>query len=122
MGTSGLLYRTDLVEQPVTSWADLWNPAYTGKIALWPYASDVIGMALKSQGFSFNSEDPEELMQASARLMALKDRAFFMDVYLSSGVPYLLNDEAVIIAGWAYDIHEAEGHPVEYILPKEGTF
>ena len=32
-GTTGLVVRSDLVKSPVTSWADLWDPRYAGKIA-----------------------------------------------------------------------------------------
>lgn len=120
-GTTGLLYRSDLVEQPLDQWADLWNPAYSGRVALWPYSIDAIGIALKSLGYSSNSHDPQELAEAGERLMALKDDVILLDPYLSTGVPHLLNGDVVAMVGWAYDLHEAEGHPIEYILPEEGT-
>ncbi len=124
-GTSGLLYRNDLVATPLTRWADLWNPTHTGKIALWAESRDLVGVALKSLGFSYNSEDPAEIEQAAQRLMELQPRVIIADQMLASGVPYLLNGEAEVLFGWAYDMQaaEAEGESerITYILPQEGT-
>jgi putative spermidine/putrescine transport system substrate-binding protein len=30
----GITYRTDMVKKPITSWADLWDPALKGKVAI----------------------------------------------------------------------------------------
>ena len=128
-GTSGLLYRADLVEQPPTRWADLWNPAFTGKIGLWPYSQDVIGLTLKSLGYSYNSEDPAELDQAADCLLEIADRVILLDPLSASGVPTLISGETQIIFGWAYDTNVAnQGNApedvaaaIKYIIPEEGA-
>ena len=46
-GTTGLVVRTDLVEQPVTRWADLWDPRYAGSVGLWMgQPRELIGLTL----------------------------------------------------------------------------
>ena len=56
--------------------------------------------------------------------MEIQDSIFFADPYLYSAVPYLINDDAIIFSGWAYDMQAAEGQTenIAYVLPKEGTF
>ncbi|MBK8418450.1 extracellular solute-binding protein [Candidatus Villigracilis saccharophilus] len=64
-GTTGLVVRSDLVAEPVTRWADLWDPRYAGQVGLWMgQPREVISLTLKSLGYSANSEDPAELEEA----------------------------------------------------------
>jgi spermidine/putrescine transport system substrate-binding protein len=51
-GTTGLVVRADLVEKPITRWADLWDPSYAGKIAIRVEPRELTGIALKSLGYS----------------------------------------------------------------------
>ena len=71
-GTTGLVVRADLLAHPVTRWSDLWRPRYAGQLMGWPLSRYMIGIALKSLGYSLNSEDPAELEDALTHLIALK--------------------------------------------------
>ncbi len=122
-GTTGLLVRSDLVAEPVTHWADLWDARYAGKVAVWAIQRELIPIALKSLGYSVNSENPAELEAALKRLLELKKNAFFWDLDTPSIVPPLLSGEAVIADGWAYDAltGREENEAIVYVLPEEGT-
>ena len=88
-GTTGLLVRTDLVKEPVTRWADLWNPKFAGKVALWPVSRDLIPIALKSLGYRADSDRPAELEAALQALLKLKPNAFFIGNDNATVVPVL---------------------------------
>jgi spermidine/putrescine transport system substrate-binding protein len=122
-GTTGLLVRSDLIDTPVTHWADLWDPRFAGKIAVRPLAYELIGISLKSLGFPLNSEDPEALEAALERLLELKPVLIFVDAETSKAIPSLVNGEAVIMVGWGNDALSArqENPAIGYILPEEGT-
>jgi spermidine/putrescine transport system substrate-binding protein len=122
-GTTGLVVRTDRLVQPVTSWADLWNPDYAGKIGVWPYREELIGIALKSLGYPLNTEDPAELRAAGERLIELRQRVYLLDPDQPTGTANLLDDHTVMIYGWSYDGVEAHKllSACEYVLPQEGT-
>jgi spermidine/putrescine transport system substrate-binding protein len=122
-GTTGIVARTDRLAAPVTTWADLWNPAYAGKVGVWPYASDLIGIALKSLGYSINSEEPAELAAAAERLALLRKNAYLLDLNQATGAENLLDAETVMIYGWSYDAMQAQAQldTIAYILPQEGT-
>ena len=123
-GTTGLVVRTDLIEEPITSWADLWDPSYAGKIAIRVEPRELTGIALKSLGYSINSEDPDELLAAEERILELKDRVIFVEAYAEDAVPKLVTGEAVILVGWGEDVlyGREEHEAITYILPEEGTF
>ena len=107
-GTTGIIARSDRLVQPVTSWADLWNPAYAGKVGIWPYPREVIGITLKSLGYSVNSEDPEELRAAADKLARLRKNVYLLDPSSPTGAASLLDSKSVMFFGWSFDAMEAQ--------------
>lgn len=122
-GTLGLLVRADLAHRPVTRWSDLWNEEYRGRIAIRSQPRELIAVALKSLGYSINSEDPAQLEQALQRLLLLKSSALFVDTSTGLAVPEFLTSGAVIMIGWSGDALEArkKNPAIEYVLPEEGS-
>lgn len=122
-GTTGLLVRTDLVDRPITSWNDLWDPAFTGKVGIWTFPRSLIPIALKAQGYSANSEDLDELEMTRQYLLKLKSNIVIISGLEASIVPMLESGQIVIGYGWAYDatLAQESNLPIEYIIPEEGT-
>ncbi len=67
-GLTGLVVRDDLARGRVTRWADLWDERFAGRVQIWDLQRTLVGIALKSLGYSANSEHPDELEAALARL------------------------------------------------------
>ncbi|MBA3531580.1 MAG: spermidine/putrescine ABC transporter substrate-binding protein [Ardenticatenales bacterium] len=122
-GITGIVVRTDLLEEPITRWADLWDPRYQGRVGIWPLHRDMLGMALKTLGYSVNSENPAEVEEALTYLLELRKNAFLIDLELPHAASYLLDGEAVAVYGWAYDYQEARvgNEDVSFVIPEEGT-
>lgn len=123
-GTTGLVVRTSRLDRPVSRWADLWDPRLAGRVALWlSQPREVLGLTLKSLGYSANSEDPAELAAALARLVALKPHARWLDSDLDSLTAALESGEAVIGMGYAGDVLLARESlsDIAYVLPEDGT-
>lgn len=122
-GTTGLVVRSDLVNVPVTRWADLWDPRFAGRIAARPLAYELIGVSLKSLGYPLNSEDPQELEAALQHLLELKPFLTLVDDSTSEAAQVLLGGEAWIMIGWGNDALQAreENDAIIYVLPEEGT-
>lgn len=122
-GTTGLVVRTDLFGRPVTSWRDLWA-GETGQIGIWDDRRSLIGLTLRSLGYSANSQNPAELEAALERMLDLRPRALFMeqfDPWTSAGE--MDSGRIVIALGWAYDgLAGRDLNPsIEYVIPREGT-
>ena len=124
-GTTGLVVRSDLVQEPVTHWAALWDTRYAGKTAVWgSQPREVIALTLKSLGYSANSEDSAELEAALQRLLEIKPTLLRLeDFTLYNPADVLTNGQVVMAMGYAADVLLArEKNPaVTYILPKEGA-
>ena len=66
-GTVGIIYNTKYIES-VDSWSALWNEEYAGKILMFDNSRDSFAIALKSLGYSLNSENVDEITEAAELL------------------------------------------------------
>ena len=76
-GLTFLLQGVDPGAPPVTGWADLWSEHFASRVHLWNLQPACLGIALKSLGYSINSENPAELEAALQRLLTRKGKADF---------------------------------------------
>ena len=120
-GTFGILYNTTMVDQVVDSWEILWDEQFRGEIFMYDIARDTFGVAQKKLGFSLNSTDMDELMQARDLLLEQRPlvRAFLQDEIKDS----LINREGAlgtVFSGCA--IWSISQNPeLNYVVPREGT-
>ncbi len=123
-GTLGIAYRSDLVSKPFTSWKQLFDPApeLHGKTLIVNNSRDIIGMALKSLGYSANSEDTQELNQImSLPLLSNPALAQFGYITLDADSSLVKGDIIATIAygGDALNVAEHDDR-IRYVIPDEG--
>ena len=120
-GTVGILYDENRVHEEPDSWEALFNGEYAGEIIMQNSMRDAYMVALKYQGHSLNSEDPEELTAAQELLLKQKPEveAYFVDEVrdeMVAGNAIV----AVCYSGEAYLAHEYAEN-LAFAVPKEGT-
>jgi spermidine/putrescine transport system substrate-binding protein len=127
-GTMGILYRSDKVTTPPTSWADIMKPqeALRGHIAMYDDHNEAFVGPLVLLGKSVNANDNESLKQAFELMKAQAPYVLTYDyvitsiqsadkgpnIYMAlgySGDQYTLNDKVSAPGLW------------RYVVPKEGT-
>ena len=124
-GTTGLVVRSDLVEKPISSWAELWEPPYAGKVAMrMDGVREPLGVALKSVGYSINSEEQAELESALAHLIELNQAGQIKNIDSTSeaAISALQSEEVLAVVGWPIDVlvGREENEAITYVLPEEG--
>lgn len=121
MGTQAIIYNTETVETPPTSWADLWNPEYEGRIVAVDDNRVIIGAALLTLGYDVNETDPEHLEEAKEKLLELMPniRVFDSD---SPKTPLVAGDVdlGIVWNGEAF-LTQTEDPRFEYVFPEEGS-
>jgi len=121
-GTTGILYRKDVVGEPPESWADFWKLAgsFVGRVTVLDSPGEVIGAALKMRGHSYNSCEPEHLSAAYTDLLRLEPLLLRFETNYK---PLLASGEACLALGWNGDATAlaAQGVPVGYVVPREGS-
>ena len=121
-GTTGLMYRSDVVREAPQSWADFWMLAekYSGRVAVLDSPGEVIGAALKLRGHSYNATDETALAQARIDLLRLKPH---LRAFETNYRPLMAAGETCLALGWNGDAAalNAEGVAVQYVVPSEGS-
>ncbi len=123
-GTTGIAYRQDLVDSPITSWKQIFEPdaELQGKIALFNSPRDVIAMALKSLGFSANSEDEQALAKVRDLLRKLKPLIHSSQYVSMDEGSLLVKGEVVASMAYSGDALMVAEHNdnIRYVIPEEG--
>ena len=120
-GTVGILYNKTMVDEPITSWAQLWDEKYADNILMQDSVRDAFMVAEKLNGFSMNTVDPAELETAKNALIEQKPlvQAYVIDQVRDK----MIGGEAaigVIYSGEAI-YTQRENPDLEYVIPEEGT-
>jgi len=122
MGAYGLAYNPDQVADPPTSWNDLWDDRFDGKVSIRGFRPDTIELmvwAAKQNGGDERNIDPgfEKMEELAPRV-----QTFFGE---HTELLNLFQTDAVDVAmwtggrvGWAQD----QGADVEWVAPAEGPF
>jgi spermidine/putrescine transport system substrate-binding protein len=121
-GTTGFMYRTDMIYESPSSWADFWNLAQklSGRVTVLDSPGEVIGAALKMRGRSYNASSPEDLAEARRDLLALKPHVLAFETNYK---PLLASGQAALALGWNGDAAalQDQGIPIQYVVPSEGS-
>lgn len=120
-GTTGILWRPDVIRETFTRWADFWAaaPNYAGQITIIDSRDEVIGIALKLLGYSLNDGETAHLKEARAKLLELKPHVVVTSDYIEK----VEARTVALVVGWNGDAAQirAEGTPIEYVIPEEGS-
>jgi spermidine/putrescine transport system substrate-binding protein len=121
-GTTGFVYRKDLVKERPTSWKqffDLMKNKYSGKVTLLDGSPEVVGSIARMLGYSYNTENRSELNKVRDFLLDLKKHVHSIDsVNYKSKV---VRGSAVMGMAWNGDgAFVASKKPAEYVIPSEG--
>jgi len=125
LGRTGIVYRTDMVSEEITSWADVFElaPKYSGKVTLLDAEVGTIPIALISLGYEGNSQSEEELDAAADRLIAIKPH--LLALLTGDQVAPLVDGSSAIgmVEDWAGSavIRDNPDVPLKWVDPEQTT-
>ena len=120
-GTDAIVYNADRVPNPPTSWEDLWNPDYAGRLVLLDDPRVVIGFTLLTLGYDLNTKDPQQLEEAKTKLLELIPNVKLFDS--DSPKTALIAGDVDLGNVWNGEAFTAqqEDPAFQYVFPSEGT-
>ncbi len=119
--TSGIGYNKAKITEPVDSWAILWDPKYKNQMLMLDDMRESFAAALKWKGFSLNSTNPAELLEAKNLLLQQKP---LLKMYNSTSFDEaLLSGDVWVAHGWSGNFAKMiqQNHNLAYVVPKEGS-
>jgi spermidine/putrescine transport system substrate-binding protein len=120
-GTLGIGYNRAATGRDITSWADLFDPAFAGRVSLLDDSRSTMGLTLLSLGYSPNTTSPSEIAAARDFLSQHADQ---IAAYAPDNGQDLLARGAVDLAfEFSGDIFQVMAkHPdLRYSIPAEGS-
>lgn len=122
-GPTLIAYRSDKIAEPAQSWASLWDDRYKGHVLLLDEPFDTYAAALMTLGHDINTQNPDELEEAS-QVLTQHVRDFdsrFVDIFEVRD--RLLSGDCWITMTYSSDAAVlAEKEPnISYFVPEEGA-
>lgn len=117
----GIAVNTKRIKKPITSWFDLWDPAFAGKVAFpdWVWSGEQVFHAINLM----SGGDTENIDRGISKLKELYKSNKAQTINNVEHTKQLLLSEDVWICpyfGARTEQANAAGAPVEFVMPKEG--
>lgn len=120
-GTLGILYDKTKVQEENFTWSTLFDGKYQNSILMKKDMRDALGIALKTQGFSFNSTDENELRAAKDKLSSQVSNV--LGYVNDDGMDKMIAGEAAMALMYsgdgAYCI--SENDDLDFAIPTDGS-
>lgn len=121
-GAVGLAYNTKYIAKgSLTTWNQMLNPEYKGKIILTDDMRDAFGLALRARGHSINALESDHITDAYNFLAKLKASIRVFDVTAIKQA--LISEEVWLGPIWNGDflVAKEENPALDFVFPKEGA-
>jgi spermidine/putrescine transport system substrate-binding protein len=120
-GITGIGYDPKRVGRKITSWSDLTDPKFSGKVGMFADNEDLPNSALCAIGV--NPENSTEADWKKAADWLKKQRPLVRKYYQQDYIGPLSKGDLWISMAWSGDIFQANanGASLEFVVPKEGA-
>ncbi|WP_232344188.1 MULTISPECIES: polyamine ABC transporter substrate-binding protein [Actinoplanes] len=122
-GITGIAYDRKKTGRDITKLADLWDPAFKGKVGMFSDTQELANFGLLAAGLKPGDSGEEEWKKAAAKLKEQKDAGIVRNYYDQSYVDALGKGEVWLTQAWSGDIFQknvSDGTDFQFIIPEEG--
>ena len=123
-GFTGIGYNPKLTGREITSFNDLFDPKFKGKVGMFSENQDTGTMALLGLGIKVESSTPADWQKAANKLKEQKDSGVIRKYYDQSYINALSKGDTWISMAWSGDIFQANlsagNQDLKFVIPQEG--
>lgn len=124
-GTTGIVYNPNMIDQPITKWADLFDPDMMGQhsVLMFDNSRDCIAIALMALGYDINTTNPDEITEAVDLLIEQKTSGIVQAYVMDQIFDKMANNEAAVGVYYSGDyLIMLEDNPdLVWVQPEEGA-
>jgi spermidine/putrescine transport system substrate-binding protein len=122
-GITGIAYDPAQVSRPITKLADLFDPAFKGKVGMFSDLSELGNFGMLVLGIDPATSTPADWQKAADKLKEQKSSGVLRNYYDQSYVDALGKGEVWITQAWSGDIFQknvSDGSNFKFVIPEEG--
>ncbi|MEA2462251.1 MAG: spermidine/putrescine transport system substrate-binding protein, partial [Actinomycetota bacterium] len=122
-GITGIGYDPNLTGRKITSFNDLFDPAFKGKVGMFGDTLDLPNFAMQGLGINPETSTPDDWQKAADKLIEQRDAGLVRQYYGQPYIKALAAGDIAISTAWSGDIFQANasGSPqLEFVVPEEG--
>jgi spermidine/putrescine transport system substrate-binding protein len=125
-GYTGIAYNTKYVKEPITNWAQLFDPKspYKGKIGMMGDVQEIGNVGMFMNGIDPEKSTPADWAKAAATLKAQKDAGLVRKYYAQEYVQAMESGDIWISMAWSGDMFQENivngKDNFKFVVPKEG--
>ncbi len=122
-GITGIAYDPKKITRPITKLADLWDPAFKGKVGMYSDTQELGNFGMMALGIDPAKSTPDDWKKAAEKLKEQKSSGQVRNYYDQSYVDALGKGEVWITQAWSGDIFQknvSDGTDFKFVIPEEG--
>jgi spermidine/putrescine transport system substrate-binding protein len=123
-GFTGIGYNPKLTGRDITSFNDLFDPKFKGKVGMFAENQDLGNLVLVGMGVKPENSTPKDWQAAADKLKKQRDDGIVRKYYDQSYIDALKTGQTAISMAWSGDIFQANlsagNHDLKFVIPDEG--
>jgi spermidine/putrescine transport system substrate-binding protein len=122
-GITGIAYDPAKVKRRITKLADLWDPAFKGKVGMFSDTQELGNFGMMVLGINPDKSTPDDWRKAADKLKEQKSGGVIRNYYDQSYIDALGKGEVWITQAWSGDVFQknvSDGTNFEFVIPEEG--
>jgi spermidine/putrescine transport system substrate-binding protein len=122
-GATGIAYNPDKVSKVPTKIADLWDPAYKGKVGMMSDTQEIGNFGMMALGIDPEKSTKADWQKAADKLKEQRDAGIVRKYYDQGYIDDLGKGNITVCMAWSGDIFQknlSDGTNLKFVVPEEG--
>ena len=121
-GITGIGYNPKLTKREITSFEDLFDPAFEGKVGMFTEMRDTMNLTLLGLGVDPQNATVEDAEKAAQKLTEQRDAGIVRDYYGNNYADALAREDLWLTMAWSGDVFQLQfdNPDLEFVVPEEG--
>jgi spermidine/putrescine transport system substrate-binding protein len=121
-GFTGIGYDPKRTGREITSFEDLFDPKFKGKVGMMADILELPNFALNGMGINSETSTPADWKKAKDKLEAQRNAGLVRKYYQQDYIQALSSGDIWLSMAWSGDIYQSNlsGSKLKFVIPKEG--
>jgi spermidine/putrescine transport system substrate-binding protein len=122
-GITGIGYNPDLTGREITSFNDLFDPAFEGQVGMMTEMRDTMNLTLLGLGINPQDATEDDARAAQQKLLEQRDAGLVRQYYGNGYIDALARGDLAITMAWSGDVFQLQYDQPEmqFVVPEEGA-